>query len=61
MKLKNISKDEQRVFPPEGAPFVCAPGAETPDVADVCGNDLLGNPSVWEAVDVKPKKPKKEK
>lgn len=60
MKLKNISNEEQKVMPPDSAAFSCAPCAETPELSDVCGGDLLASfPSVWESTSVKPKKAKK--
>lgn len=59
MKLKNVSNEERKVMPPDSAAFVCASGAETPELSDICANELLADSSVWESVGVKPKKSKK--
>lgn len=62
MKLKNISKEERHVLPNDGTrSFSCAPGAESPELADVCAEQLAKElPDIWALVPAK-KLPKKEK
>ncbi len=62
MKLKNLSTEEQKVYPHTGTPFVVEPGQVSPELHPHVGADLVASfPSVWKAVPVNPtKKPSKE-
>lgn len=61
MKLKNVSAVEQKVLPNDGsASFACQPGAESPELSDVCAEQLAASlPAIW--APMKNTKPKKEK
>lgn len=55
MKLINISKNEQKVYPNVGQPFACGAGELTPELDPIVGTDLVESfPKTWAKTDGAP-------